>query len=88
MEDGSIRTNIDGETPDGWKEDLDIRASDEFGVHSSSVFEESATQQGFGSKGATVSAVFPMRPLGKLHTFQTSRRRQEDTKPVLLRPSK
>ena len=40
---GGVRTNIDSEISDRWKEDLDIWTSDEFRVHSSSVFEKSAT---------------------------------------------
>jgi hypothetical protein len=40
---GGVRTNIDSEVSNGRKEDLDIWTGDEFGVHSSSVFEESAT---------------------------------------------
>jgi hypothetical protein len=38
-----VRTNVDGEVSNGWKEDLDIRTSDKLGEHPSSVFEESAT---------------------------------------------
>ena len=37
--DGNLRTNIDGEISNRWEEDLDIWTSDEFGVHSSSVFK-------------------------------------------------
>ena len=39
-----VRTNVDGEVSNGWKEYLDIWTGDELGVHPSSVFEESATQ--------------------------------------------
>lgn len=41
---GGVRTNVDSEIPNRWKEDLDIWASDKFGIHSSSVFEEGAAQ--------------------------------------------
>ena len=39
-----VHTNVDSQASNGWKEDLDIWTGDEFGVHSSSVFEESPAQ--------------------------------------------
>ena len=39
-----VRTDVDGEISNGWKEDLDIRTRDEFGIHTSSVLKESAAQ--------------------------------------------
>ena len=49
-----VRTDVDGEVSNGWKEDLDIWTGDELGIHPSSVFEEGATQKGLGSKWSAV----------------------------------
>ena len=49
------RTNVDSEVSYGRKKDLDIWTGNEFGVHSSSVFEEGATQQSLGSEKAGVN---------------------------------
>lgn len=39
-----VHTNVDSQAPDGWKEDFDIWAGNEFGVHSSGVLEKSPAQ--------------------------------------------
>ena len=84
--DGSLHTNIDGEISNGWEEDLDVWTGDELGIHSSSVFKQSATQQRLRSKNPAASTVCSMNTSGKLLTFQTYRRRRGDTKRVLQRP--
>ena len=40
-------TDIDGKIPDRRKEHLDIRTSDQFGVHTSSILKECTTEQAF-----------------------------------------
>ena len=43
------RTDVNGDTTNGWKEDLDVRSSDELWTHSSCILEESATKEGIGA---------------------------------------
>lgn len=40
---------VDGEIPNGRKEDLDIRAGNKFRVHSSGVFKKRPTKQALGA---------------------------------------
>ena len=43
------RTDVNGDTANGWKEDFDVRPSDELWIHSSCILEESATKEGLGA---------------------------------------
>ncbi len=41
---GGIHTDVDSQATNGWEEHLDVRSSNEFGVHATSVFEQRPTQ--------------------------------------------
>ena len=42
-------TDVHGQVTDRWEEDFDVRASDEFRVHSSSILEQSPSEKTLGT---------------------------------------
>ena len=57
-----VRTDVCGQVADWREEDLDVRAGDKLRVHSSSVFEESATKQTFRAGGGVSVPQLPGEP--------------------------
>ena len=41
------RTDVNGDTANGWKEDLDVGMGDEFGVHTTRFFENGTAEECF-----------------------------------------
>ena len=82
-------TDVHGQVTDRWEEDFDVRASDEFRVHSSSILEQSPSEKTLG----TVKLIKTKTKIRKHRqarnnviqerlTFQSALQHQGDTRQV------